>query len=107
MEDIEMARQYVDLDRYIKELTRQRDELGVEILKNHSEENICGILRREVKRTVVPEKLQAIVSPSLWTNITKRTPVAALVKAAVVKGQISESDLDSCKKDGKPYLKVI
>lgn len=100
---------YLDICDTIAELEARKKKLGENILAMTDSDGIIveGMnLRRETRRTLVAEKLQKIVSSSLWTNITKRTPVAALVKAAVTKGQISQSDLDNCYKTGSPYLIV-
>ena|SRR5688500_7601492 len=107
MEDIQMVQQYVDLDKSIKESIKQRDELGAKILANHSEKDIYGLLRQETKKTLDSDQLKATVTPSLWISITKRVPVMALVNAAVVKNQISKEELDSCRVEGRPYLKRI
>lgn len=60
---------------------------------------------RKCDRGIIdPEALKQSISPSLWTSITKRVPVAALYKAQIEKGKLSQSTIDAATKRTKPWL---
>jgi hypothetical protein len=66
-----------------------------------------GKVRKCDRGVLKPEKLRLAVSTSLWTSITERKPVAALYKAAVRRGTLSEVDLEKASDRSKPWLELM
>lgn len=55
---------------------------------------------------LIPAELEKHVSTSMWTNITKRVPVAALVKAAVERGKLQQEIIDASSKETRRWLEI-
>jgi len=53
-----------------------------------------------------PARLEASVSVGIWRSITRRTPVAALIKAQVIKGKLSQNLVDACYNRSKPWFSI-
>lgn len=53
-----------------------------------------------------PAKLETKVTVGIWRSITKRTPVAALIKAQVVRGKLAQNLVDGCYNRSKPWFTI-
>lgn len=77
-----------------KQLIKQLADLGKDVVQGSH-----GRYKRRAMRNVVAEQLQSKISTSLWTNITKRVPVADKIKGAIAHGKLSKELVDSCREE--------
>lgn len=69
-------------------------------------EGSTGKVRKCGRSMLVSDLLKAKVSPSMWTSITERKPVAVLYHAAVRRGKLDQSTLDECSKPTKTWFEA-
>lgn len=85
--------QFCEIDRQIKDLEAKKKALAAEILANGITDSRIRVKSRKMLNA---DRLKATISTSLWTAVTKRVPVATLVKAAVIKDQMDQNVLNTC-----------
>lgn len=64
-------------------------------------------LRMACRDMLNQEKFLARVGVKLFNSMSKRVAVAALYKAAVIKGKIRQSDVDACMEPTEPWFKIV
>jgi hypothetical protein len=66
-----------------------------------------GKVRKRDRGVLKPDRLRDKISSSLWTSITERKPVAALYKAAIQRGKLTQDEIDQCSDRSKPWLELM
>ncbi len=106
-----MVDQWRELDRQMSELARQKDALTAELVKDNPAgtelQGNTGRVRVRDRAVLVPAKLEAKLSPALWRRITRRVPVAALYKAELERGKLSQDVMDAASTRSKAWLESI
>lgn len=106
----QLVDQWVELDKQIKDLTRQQQAVeaalgghpvGTELQGHNSRVLVCD------RSVLDPTALEKVLKPAIWRRITKRVPVAVLLKAEVKRGNIEQSVVDKCTGRSKTWFKAI
>jgi hypothetical protein len=67
-----------------------------------------GITLRMDGRTMLnQEKFLVRVGARIFATVSKRVAVAALIKAAVIKGKIKQVDVDACMEPTENWFKIL
>lgn len=53
-----------------------------------------------------PKLLEQCLTPSMWRAVTKRVPVAALIKAQIVRGKLDKDLVESCNGRSRPWFTI-
>lgn len=106
-----MINDFCAIDDQIKALEKVREDLKSSLVKVAQTSNARELESSSGKRVrlqqahlIKAEKLRKLVSVSMWTQITKRVPVKALIEAQVAKGNLDVSLVDSSREPGKATI---
>jgi len=107
----DLVDQYVAADAAYRAAREHRESLR-RLIEPHLQvgQELAGTdrkIRRRDRRVLVPAKLKAKVSNSMWTSITERKPVAVLYNAAIKRGKLDAALLDECSTRSETWLEVI
>lgn len=61
---------------------------------------------RRSRKVLKPEELEEQTPTRIWTKITKKVPVAALIDLAIKNGQLDAEVVASCYGRSKPWIEV-
>lgn len=109
MNQAELVDQWVDLDQQIKALTRQQKAIEECLGAQQAGTTLVGVNKRVLVRdraVLKPDQLEDKVSPAVWRRITKRVPVAGLLKAEVLRGKIDQDTVDACSGRSKVWFEA-
>lgn len=103
--------QFAEASRIADDAKRRVERLQVELdshIKVGAElEGHKYRIRKRDRRVLRPERLQQAIPVSMWRRITKRVPVAALYKAEIERGRLTEQQLDDCSDRSRTWLEVL
>jgi len=88
-----------ELEGYVLVLTAGKTS-GTMLETDNVKLRVCS------RNDLIPTELEKRVSISMWTSITKRIPVAALVKAAIERGKLSQDIIDASSKETRRWLEI-
>ncbi len=101
--------QYLALDKQIAELEKQKKEIAKNLLSvsqiGDVLEGSSGKVRVQQQNILDDSVLREKISASMWTRISVRKSVAALLSAEVKRGKISEDIVNASRKPGASFLK--
>jgi hypothetical protein len=110
MDQQELVDQWVALDEQIKALTRTKEALEKALGDHKPGTELEGHTKRvrvQARSVLKPDQLEQRLAPGLWRRITKRVPVADLLKAEIKRGKISQDIVDECSVNSKTWFKTI
>lgn len=109
----ELFNQYVlvktEFDKCQKEMTELKSALKPYFTaRGETQTNAFGVtLRMDGRKQLNQEKFLQRVGAKVFATVSKRVTVATLIKAAVLKGRITQHDVDECMEDTETWFKII
>lgn len=110
MELPDLVDRWVDLDKQIKDLIKQKEAIMKAIGPQAPGTELQGRTRkiRVRDRAVLKgDRLELRVTPAMWRRITKRVPVADLLKAEVKRGKIDPDTVTECQDRSEAWFETI
>jgi hypothetical protein len=110
MDELDLVDRWVELDQQIKKLVREQEAVAKALGSQTPGTELEGRSKRlRVKDRAVlkPELLEQRLTPSLWRKITKRVPVADLLKAEIRRGKIDQDTVNECSTRSKVWFEAI
>lgn len=69
-------------------------------------EGETGKIRLKDRAQLNADRLYESISLQMWTRVTKRVPVSALIKAEIIRGKIDEKAVSKCYDRTKPWIEI-
>lgn len=110
MDERQLVDLWSDLDKQIKELVRQKEAVEKALGPQKAGTELQGHTKRirvRDRAVLKPEELEQRVTPHLWRRITKRIPVADLLKAEIRRGKIDQQTVNECSGRSKIWFETI
>lgn len=101
---------WIDLDEQMTKLKREIDRVEAELGQPPAGTEIKGSvksIRVQDRAVLKPDKLEQRLTPALWRSVTKRVPVADLLKAAIKRGKIDQQTVNDCSDRSNTWFKAI
>lgn len=111
-ERVKLASDLYALEVELAPLLRKQEEMKkalVERMKDGEKIYIPGTAEYVVRRSrkvLKDEELEQKTPPKIWTKITKRVPVAALIALAIERKQLDANVVESCYGRSKPWIEI-
>lgn len=110
MDAQELVDQWATLDKQIKELIRQKEAVERQLGTQTPGSELQGITKRirvRDRAVLKPDQLEQRLTPHMWRKVTKRVPVADLLKAEVIRGNIDQDTVNECSGRSKYWFETI